>query len=129
MTADDRAVEVRVGALHALPDGRGVGVEAAGRRLVVFRQGDAVIALDGTCPHAGGPIAQGLVRDGIVTCPWHWWRFRLDTGERLGAPHIRLCHYEVAVRDGVVYVLVPPPPPAVPLRERLLARARGSHDV
>jgi nitrite reductase/ring-hydroxylating ferredoxin subunit len=116
--------EHRVARLDRLPDGTGVEVDAGGRRLALFRRGADVYALDAACPHAGGPIAEGIVRDGTVTCPWHWWRFRLDTGERVGAPGIRTGCYPVAVRDGEVFVRVPPPAPPRPLRERLLAAAR-----
>lgn len=118
------ALTVRVARLADLPEGAGVEVEAGGRRLALFRNGTQIYALDASCPHAGGPIATGLVRGGVVTCPWHWWRFRLDTGERLGAPGIRLCRYETTVRDGDVFVRVPRPTPARSLRERLIAAGR-----
>lgn len=124
MSAGSAPVEVRVARLSELPDGGGVEVEAAGRRIALFRQGAEVYALDAACPHTGGPVAAGIVRDRTVTCPWHWWRFRLDTGERVGAPAIRIGCHEVAVRDGDVIVRVQPPAPPRPLRERLLAAAR-----
>jgi nitrite reductase (NADH) small subunit len=117
-------VAVRVGRLDDIPEGGAITVTAGGRRIAVFRTGTRISALDGACPHAGGPIGEGMVRDGTVTCPWHWWRFSLDTGERVGAPAIRLRRYEVEVRDGEVWVRVPPPQPALPLRERLLAAGR-----
>lgn len=124
-TPEPGTAEIRVGRLEDLPDHAGVALHLNGRRIALFRSGDSVFALDGTCPHAGGPLADGLVRDGIVTCPWHWWRFRLESGERLGAPGIRVRRYDVSVRNGEVYVRVPPPEPQRPLRERLLAAGRA----
>jgi hypothetical protein len=62
-----------------------------------------------------------MVRDGVVTCPLHWWRFDLLTGEHVGDPGLRLARYPVRVADGTVEVLVPPSPPVLSLRERLLA--------
>lgn len=117
-------VEARVARLSELADGAGTEVDVGGRRIALFRNGGDVYALDAACPHAGGPIADGMVRDGTVTCPWHWWRFRLDTGERVGSPAVRLACYEVTVRGGDVIVRVPPPAPPRPVRERLLAAAR-----
>ena len=54
--------------------------EHAGRSYAVFEVGEELRVTDGTCPHNGGPLAEGLVRDGVVTCPWHWYSYELDTG-------------------------------------------------
>ncbi len=37
------------------------------------------------CPHMEGPLFEGSILNGIVTCPWHSWRFRLEDGCRVGA--------------------------------------------
>jgi nitrite reductase/ring-hydroxylating ferredoxin subunit len=37
---------------------------------------------DNTCLHVGGPLAEGLVEDGCVVCPWHGWTYDLATGRR-----------------------------------------------
>ncbi|MDX1964460.1 MAG: Rieske (2Fe-2S) protein [Pirellulales bacterium] len=43
-------------------------------------------ALDGVCPHQGGPLGQGRVTDCWVTCPWHGWQFDVRDGQhRLNA--------------------------------------------
>ena len=54
----------------------------SGRGVAVFRCADGWAALDARCPHAGGPLADGIVADGCVTCPLHDWRFDLASGER-----------------------------------------------
>ncbi len=51
-----------------------------GRDLAVFLVGEDVRCLDGLCPHDGGPMAEGVVAGGIVTCPWHGWAFHCDNG-------------------------------------------------
>lgn len=106
-------------------DARAREVIAEGRRIALFRLGDEVVALDGTCLHRGGPIALGDVRDGIVTCPWHWWRYRIATGERVDAPEIRLRRYPVEIRDGIVTVAVPPAVEPESWRDRLLRAAHA----
>lgn len=48
--------------------------------VAVFRHEGHWYAIDAMCAHQGGPLAQGLVRDGCVTCPWHGWQYDLATG-------------------------------------------------
>ena len=62
----------------------------------MFRTPEGFRALDHACPHAGGPLADGIVADRCVTCPLHGWRFELDTGEARNAD-ARVRTYEVTV--------------------------------
>lgn len=57
-----------------------------GEAVILLRQGDLVFALAGTCTHYGGPLAEGLVVDNTIRCPWHHARFDIQTGEAEGAP-------------------------------------------
>jgi len=109
----------------------GLEVSAEGRRIALFLLDDTVVALDGACLHRGGPIAAGDVRDDVVTCPWHWWRYRIATGERVDAPEIRLRRYPVEIRDGLISVAVPPAVEPESWRDRLLraAHARAADEV
>ncbi|MFG0255515.1 MAG: Rieske (2Fe-2S) protein [Rhodopirellula sp. JB053] len=50
------------------------------RVVAVFRHAGQWYALDGMCSHQGGPLAEGVLRDGCVTCPWHGWQYDLATG-------------------------------------------------
>ena len=49
------------------------------------REGE-FFALDGVCPHQGGPLGQGDLADHVVTCPWHGWQFDVRTGCNLASP-------------------------------------------
>ncbi len=111
-------------ALADLPIDGGRSVLWDGRLLAMFRIGDEVVALDGSCLHRGGPVAEGIVRDGVVTCPWHFWRYDLASGELLGDRAQGLRRYPVTVHDGIVHVDVPPPEPELSWKERLLRAAR-----
>jgi nitrite reductase/ring-hydroxylating ferredoxin subunit len=115
---------VAVGRLEDFPAGSSRVVDAKGRSVAIFNVDGSLFALRNRCLHNGGPIGEGWVRDGVVTCPWHWWRYEIATGERLGAPEMRLESFGVQVRGGEVLVDVPPLEPAPSMRELLLRHAR-----
>jgi nitrite reductase/ring-hydroxylating ferredoxin subunit len=53
--------------------------------LALYRLGEQVHALQAFCPHLDGPLFEGSLCDGEITCPWHGWRFDVATGERVDA--------------------------------------------
>jgi len=70
----------RVGSLAALRSSGAFTATVAGRSVAVFAVGEAVVATQGRCPHAKGPIHQGEVIGDTLTCPWHGYSFSLRTG-------------------------------------------------
>jgi len=82
-------------------------IKHKGRSYAVFDVGGNLQVTDAACPHHGGPLASGLVRDGIVTCPWHWYSFELRTGDCRTAAGYRLRKYPVVNRDGRAYAELP----------------------
>ncbi len=57
-----------------------------GALLLLARRSNAFFAIGATCTHYGGPLADGLMVDETVRCPWHHACFSLKTGEALHAP-------------------------------------------
>jgi hypothetical protein len=56
----------------------------------VRREGGAVDVLEDRCPHEGYPLSEGTVKDGVLTCKWHNWKFELATGAcRFGGEGVR----------------------------------------
>ena len=73
-------------ALRDLRDGSMVLGQADGEDIVLARRGDEFFAVGSHCTHYGGPLAEGLMVDDTVRCPWHHACFSLRTGEALRAP-------------------------------------------
>lgn len=67
-------------AVDELTHDQGKEILLAGRIVALFRDQDGIHAMDGICPHQGGPLAEGTVSAGCVTCPWHGWQYELKTG-------------------------------------------------
>jgi nitrite reductase (NADH) small subunit/3-phenylpropionate/trans-cinnamate dioxygenase ferredoxin subunit len=89
-----------------LAEGEGRAVEVAGKLVAVFRDGGRFFAIDDVCPHMGASLSGGYVERGIVTCPWHAWRFRLADGAWADNPRIKIGSYPVRVENGEVQVQV-----------------------
>ena len=94
----------RLGRADDIPMLEGRSVDIGGRRIAVFRTPDGFRAIDHACPHAGGPLADGIVAGGCVTCPLHGLRIDLDPGEACGDATQRVRTYEVVVRDGALWL-------------------------
>lgn len=95
----------------ALAEGSPRVVRAAGRAVAVFRDGGHVRAIDDVCPHMGASLARGRVADGCVSCPMHFWRFRLADGAWADNPVHRVETFETRVEAGTVSVRIPESPP------------------
>ena len=91
---------IDVGPLADLEFKPGACVEIDGREIAVFEQGGAFHALDNTCPHAGGALADGCLYEGEIACNWHSWRFALDSGKCRTFPGVRVKRHEARVEDG-----------------------------
>jgi nitrite reductase (NADH) small subunit/3-phenylpropionate/trans-cinnamate dioxygenase ferredoxin subunit len=90
-----------------LAEGDGKTVEVAGRLLAVFFLKGQYYAIDDVCPHMGASLGSGYVEEGIVTCPWHAWRFRLSDGAWADNPRLKIGCYPVRIEDGAVQVQLP----------------------
>jgi nitrite reductase (NADH) small subunit len=72
---------VRVAAAAEIPPGHARAVVVGDREIAVFNVDGHFHAIDGICPHQGGPLAEGWIEGTVVTCPWHAWSFDVRTGK------------------------------------------------
>ncbi len=98
---------VRVAAVEEIPEGSGTEVFAGDRILAVYHAEGKFWALDGVCPHAGGPLAKGRLNGPIVTCPWHGWQFDIQTGRHCLNANLTQPSFAVKVEGADVWVELP----------------------
>jgi len=85
-----------------------------GERIAVFRDGTRIGALTNLCAHQNGPLGEGRIIDGCVTCPWHGYQYRLDDGCAPPPFTEKLATYRLRIRNGVVEVHPDALPPGTP---------------
>jgi nitrite reductase/ring-hydroxylating ferredoxin subunit len=71
---------VDAGAVADIPEKRARVLTVAGERVAVFRYDGRVAAISNVCQHQNGPLGEGRVIDGCVTCPWHGYQYRPEDG-------------------------------------------------
>ena len=77
---------IEIGKVSDIPRQGSRCVKLADKTIAIFRTfDDQIFALEDKCPHKHGPLSQGIVHDGCVTCPLHNWVISLATGEAQGA--------------------------------------------
>jgi nitrite reductase/ring-hydroxylating ferredoxin subunit len=119
--AESPTRRVEIGPVTSIPTTECVAV--ADGAAVAVRVGDEVCAYRNRCLHQDAPLAGGWVRNGVLSCPLHFWRYDVATGTVVkGSAH--LDRFPVDVVDGIAYVEVPIAPPRRSLRDELLERAR-----
>jgi nitrite reductase (NADH) small subunit/3-phenylpropionate/trans-cinnamate dioxygenase ferredoxin subunit len=95
---------VTVAKVGAIPEGQGAAFIVNGRTVAVFLENGQYFAIDDFCPHMGASLAGGYLEDGIVTCPWHAWRFCVRDGTWCDNPRISIDSFEVRVIDDQIQV-------------------------
>jgi len=89
-----------------LPPESVLEVMVGDRPYAICRTGGVVVALDGVCPHRGGPLGQGQIHQGHLVCPYHLWEFDCRTGGYHLDPACRVATYDVKVEDGQILLQV-----------------------
>jgi NADPH-dependent 2,4-dienoyl-CoA reductase/sulfur reductase-like enzyme/nitrite reductase/ring-hydroxylating ferredoxin subunit len=91
--------------LHKLADGGMVLGRVDTEDAILVRRGDALYAVGAHCTHYHGPLADGLIVEDTVRCPWHHACFSLSTGEALSAPALdALPRWRVELVGDIVFV-------------------------
>ena len=87
-----------------IPDGEGRVVPLGDERIAVFRNGAEISCISNVCRHQMGPLGEGRIIDGCVTCPWHGFQYDPVTGCAPPPFDDRIETWDVAIHDGFVWV-------------------------
>jgi nitrite reductase (NADH) small subunit len=98
---------VRVAQVSECPSGAAIERVAADRVLAIFNVDGTFHALDGVCPHQGGPLGKGRLDGTIVTCPWHGWQFDVCTGQHQLSRSVVQPRFDVRVDGEWIVVDLP----------------------
>ena len=101
---------VKVAAVGEVAPGAATLVKADGKMLALFNVDGAYYAIDNSCPHRGGPLADGDLEGRVVSCPWHAWAWDVTTGANVNNPAVKVACYPVTVREEGLFVDLGPRP-------------------
>jgi nitrite reductase (NADH) small subunit len=102
---------VSVAKVGDIPAGEGATFTVSGRLVAVFFVDGQYFAIDDLCPHMGASLGAGHVESGVVTCPWHAWRFSVCDGTWCDNPKLKIDRFEVRVQGDEIQVCAPPKSP------------------
>jgi len=77
-----------------------------GKRIALFRDGDRIAAMSNVCAHQGGPIGEGAVLDGCVTCPWHGYQYKFEDATSPPPYTEKLPTYPTRIEQGIVWISI-----------------------
>ncbi len=100
-------------------------VEVAGERVAIFKYDGKISALSNVCRHQNGPLGEGKIIDGCVTCPWHGYQYVPDTGASPPPFPERVSTFRTRVVDGRVWVDPKPDAPGSRVEPSLIGANKG----
>lgn len=97
--------------IDAIPENRAFVVSCGGERVAVFKYGGKISAISNVCQHQNGPLGEGKIVDGCITCPWHGYQYAPDTGASPPPFTEKVPTYRTKIVGRHVYVDPQPLPP------------------
>jgi nitrite reductase/ring-hydroxylating ferredoxin subunit/DMSO/TMAO reductase YedYZ heme-binding membrane subunit len=98
-------------AVAEIPESRARVAMVGGERVAVFRHGDKLSCVSNVCRHQNGPLGEGRIVDGCITCPWHGYQYRPESGSSPPPFNDVVPTYDVKVEAGRVLVNAQAHPP------------------
>lgn len=94
-----------IGTINDIPRRGARCVQNGDMTIAVFRTSDdQIFALEDKCPHKNGPLSQGIVHDGCVTCPLHNWVISLESGLAQGADEGETQAFPIKIDDETILI-------------------------
>lgn len=113
---------VEIGRVSEIPEGRAKIVTVAGERVAVFKYDGKLSAVSNVCQHQNGPLGEGKIVDGCITCPWHGYQYLPDCGASPPPFHERIPTFDVKLEGDLIFVRTKPHPPGTQVEPALIAQ-------
>jgi nitrite reductase/ring-hydroxylating ferredoxin subunit/DMSO/TMAO reductase YedYZ heme-binding membrane subunit len=102
---------IEVCAVDDIPEKRARIISLSGERVAVFKYDGKISAISNVCQHQNGPLGEGRIIDGCVTCPWHGYQYLPASGASPAPFTEKVPTFRVKISDGKVFVDPTPQPP------------------
>jgi len=101
---ETKASWVPVAKVEDIPLNRAKIVRVRAERVAVFRYNGFLAATSNVCQHQNGPLGEGCVIDGVITCPWHGYQYRPEDGCSPPPFTEKVATYHLKIDEGMVFV-------------------------
>jgi nitrite reductase/ring-hydroxylating ferredoxin subunit len=98
-------------AVADIPENRAHIVPISGERVAIFKYEGKISAVSNVCQHQNGPLGEGRIVAGCITCPWHGYQYVPETGASPPPFVEKVPTFNVRVTNGRVWI-DPKPNPA-----------------
>lgn len=112
--------------LDAISEKRATVVPLNGERVAIFKFDGKVCALSNVCRHQNGPLGEGKIIDGCVTCPWHGYQYLPENGASPPPFTEKVSTFRTRIKDGRVWVDPKPNPPGTAVPPSVFSRSGAS---
>jgi nitrite reductase (NADH) small subunit/3-phenylpropionate/trans-cinnamate dioxygenase ferredoxin subunit len=98
---------IKVATVNQIKPGQMLYASVDGLPIALANIDGEIHAFGDSCRHQGGSLSSGVLRDDVVTCPWHGWAYNVRTGKSVVPPvGLRVPTYGVEIDGEDVYVVV-----------------------
>jgi nitrite reductase/ring-hydroxylating ferredoxin subunit/DMSO/TMAO reductase YedYZ heme-binding membrane subunit len=107
-----------------IPEKRACVVSCGGERVAIFKYDGKISAISNVCQHQNGPLGEGKIIDGCVTCPWHGYQYLPDTGASPPPFTEKVATYRTRIEGKQVFIDPKPLPPGTPVQPSVIQDAQ-----
>lgn len=90
--------------VHEIPEDRAKIFSVGKKRVAIFKYDGKLSAINNVCKHQGGPLGEGKIVDGCVTCPWHGYQYLAHNGQSPPPFTEKVATYELRLDNDIIYV-------------------------
>jgi nitrite reductase/ring-hydroxylating ferredoxin subunit/DMSO/TMAO reductase YedYZ heme-binding membrane subunit len=95
---------IKVCRVEEIAENRAKTVMIDGENIAIFKYENKLSAINNLCRHQNGPLGEGKIIDGCITCPWHGYQYLPHNGQSPPPFTEKVETYDVQLIDGWVYV-------------------------